>query len=306
MTAAAAPFDDALPAATAIVKAARKRARALVRTAGAKAGVEAQLVLAADQFVIATPTGPTAVAGYPWFGEWSRDVMTSYEGLFLATRRFAEGRELLRRAAATVSEGMLANTADTGTLEYNTADGTLWFVQALDRYVAVTGDVDLAAELAPVLVEIVSAHIEGTRFGIGSDPADGLLRQGADGWALTWMDARIDGTPVTPRQGKAVEVNALWVAALEIAGRLAGDDRAAALAVTARQSFVRRFPIPGGAGSLRRGRRPRGRRSVAAPQPAACRFAAARAARGRALARPRRRRRLRGAPDTARAALAGA
>ena len=200
VTAAAAPFDDQLPAATAIVRAARERAGELVRTAGAEAGVEAQLVLAADQFVIATPTGPTAAAGYPWFGEWSRDVMTSYEGLFLATRRFAEGRELLRRAAATVSEGMLANTADTGTLEYNTADGTLWFVHALDRHVAVTGDVDLAAELAPVLVEIVSAHIDGTRFGIGSDPADGLLRQGADGLALTWMDARIDGTPVTPRQ----------------------------------------------------------------------------------------------------------
>ena len=248
VTAAAAPFDDQLPAATAIVRATRERAGELVRTAGAEAGVEAQLVLAADQFVIATPTGPTAAAGYPWFGEWSRDVMTSYEGLFLATRRFAEGRELLRRAAATVSEGMLANTADTGTLEYNTADGTLWFVHALDRHVAVTGDADLAAELAPVLVEIVSAHIDGTRFGIGSDPADGLLRQGADGLALTWMDARIDGTPVTPRQGKAVEVNALWVAALEIAGRLAGDDRAAALAATAQESFVRRFPIPGGHG----------------------------------------------------------
>ena len=307
VTAAAAPFDDQLPAATAIVRAARERAGELVRTAGAEAGVEAQLVLAADQFVIATPTGPTAAAGYPWFGEWSRDVMTSYEGLFLATRRFAEGRELLRRAAATVSEGMLANTADTGTLEYNTADGTLWFVHALDRHVAVTGDADLAAELAPVLVEIVSAHIDGTRFGIGSDPADGLLRQGADGLALTWMDARIDGTPVTPRQGKAVEVNALWVAALEIAGRLAGDDRAAALAATAQESFVRRFPIPGGQRSLRRGRRPRGRRSVASAQPAARRFAAARTACRRALARPRRRRCLPGgAPDTTRAALAGA
>ena len=84
------------------------------------------------------PAGPAVVAGYPWFGEWSRDAMTSYEGLFLSTNRWDEGREALRRAAATVSEGMLANTADTGTLEYNTADGTLWFVHAVGRHVAVT------------------------------------------------------------------------------------------------------------------------------------------------------------------------
>ena len=96
--------------------------------------------------------GPTAVAGYPWFGEWSRDLMTSYEGLFLSTGRAEEGREALRRAAATLSEGMLANTADTGTLEYNTVDGTLWFVHALGRHVEVTGDEDLGSELAPALV----------------------------------------------------------------------------------------------------------------------------------------------------------
>ena len=210
--------------------------------------VERQLVVAADQFVVGTPTGPTAVAGYPWFGEWSRDAMTSYEGLFLATRRFDEGREALRRAAATVSEGMLANTADTGTLEYNTADGTLWFAHALGRHVAVTGDDDLAAELAPALAEIVACHLRGTRFGIGIDPADGLLRQGADGWALTWMDARIDGVPVTPRRGKAVEVNALWVETLEVARRLTGDERCAELAATARRSFARRFARPDGHG----------------------------------------------------------
>ena len=115
--------------------------------------------------------GPTAVAGYPWFGEWSRDLMTSYEGLFLATNRWSEGRQALRGAAATVSEGMLANTADTGTLEYNTADGTLWFVHALGRHLAVTGDQDLGAELAPVVRAIIDHHIAGTRFGIGVDPA---------------------------------------------------------------------------------------------------------------------------------------
>ena len=205
-------------------------------------------MLAADQFVI-EHDGPTAVAGYPWFGEWSRDLMTSYEGLFLSTGRAEEGREALRRAAATLSGGMLANTADTGTLEYNTVDGTLWFVHALGRHVEVTGDEDLGSELAPALSDIVARHLSGTRFGIGAD-ADGLLRGGEDGWALTWMDARIDGVPVTPRIGKPVEVNGLWIQALELAGRLGRTDRWRRTHETARASFVERFVRSDGQGLL--------------------------------------------------------
>ena len=247
VTAAAAPFDGALPAATTIVRAARKRARLLVERSGV-AAEDAQLVLAADQFVV-EHDGPTAVAGYPWFGAWSRDTMTSYEGLFLSTGRGEEGRAVLRAAAATLSEGMLANTADTGTLEYNTADGTLWFVHALGRHVDVTGDDELGAELAPALEQIVTHHLEGTRFGIGAD-GDGLLRQGEEGWALTWMDARIDGVPVTPRIGKPVEVNALWIEALAVAGRLARTDRWERARETARASFLDRFVRADGGGLL--------------------------------------------------------
>jgi predicted glycogen debranching enzyme len=238
------------PGARELVGAARERARALIASAKADHPIDAQLVLAADQFAIATAGRPTAVAGYPWFGEWSRDLMTSYEGLYLATNRYDEGREVLRAAAATVSEGMLANTADTGTLEYNTVDGTLWFVHALDRHIAVTGDDDLGAELSPVLRRIVQHHLDGTRFGIGVDPADALLRQGADGWALTWMDARIDGVPVTPRAGKPVEVNALWLRALEVTARVAHDDRCATLREQAAASFVRTFVRSDGRGLL--------------------------------------------------------
>ncbi len=261
-------------------------------------------MLAADQFTITTAGRPTAVAGYPWFGEWSRDLMTSYEGLYLATNRHDEGREVLLASAATLSEGMLANTADTGSLEYNTVDGTLWFVHAVGRHVAVTGDEDLGNELAPVLEQIVDHHLEGTRFGISVDPADGLLRQGAEGWALTWMDARIDGVPVTPRAGKPVEVNALWLRALDVAAELAGDDdRFASLRERAASSFVARFVRPDGGRPPRRGRRPGRGRRVRAAEPAPRGVAAERAA-GRRDRRPRRRGVQPEPPHPARAALA--
>jgi predicted glycogen debranching enzyme len=147
---------------------------------------------------------------------------------------------------------MLANTADTGSLEYNTIDGTLWFVHALARHIASTGDADLGAELAPVVDQIVEHHLAGTRYGIRADPADGLLAGGADGAALTWMDARINGVPVSARRGKPVEVNALWIRTLEIAANLTGDAEVAArhsdLAETARRSFRARFVRPDGGG----------------------------------------------------------
>ncbi|MBM2615538.1 glycogen debranching enzyme family protein [Actinoplanes sp. LDG1-06] len=196
------------------------------------------LALAADAFVVRTPAGPDVVAGYPWFGAWGRDTMLSYEGLFLSTGRAEEGRELLSAYGETLSEGMLANTADTGGVEYNTADGTLWFLHAVDRHVALTGDTDLAASLRPDLLEVISHHVRGTRYGIRVDPADGLLCQGSPGQALTWMDARADGVPVTPRAGKAVDINALWVNALATVGHPLHD--------TARAAFASRFPAPSG------------------------------------------------------------
>jgi predicted glycogen debranching enzyme len=231
-----------------IVADARARASALAVQAGADDDASRVLAVAADRFVVQAPNGPTAVAGYPWFGEWSRDLFTSYEGLFLCTGRAEEGRAVLRRAAASVSEGMLANTADVGTLEYNTIDATLWFLHALGRHVARTQDVDLAAELSPTVVSILSTHVAGTRFGIGVDAATGLLRGGADGWALTWMDARIDGRPVTPRAGFPVEIEALWInalgAATELLARVGEDGRRwSALRDLAVTSFLPRFRL---------------------------------------------------------------
>ena len=209
-------LESAPPAAPDIIEQARTRARTVAKQAQPTDDIDASLAVACDQFIVEDPQGfgPTVVAGYPWFGNWSRDTMISYPGLFLETRRWDEGRALLTSAGATLSEGMLANTADTGTLEYNTVDATLWFVHAVGRHVATTQDVDLAAELLPDLDQIVEHHCNGTRFGIRVDPDDGLITQGVDGVALTWMDARIDGTAVTPRIGKPVEINALWIHAL--------------------------------------------------------------------------------------------
>jgi predicted glycogen debranching enzyme len=229
------------------VESERARARQVVERASATDEVDRQLVLAADQFVV---DGPTVVAGYPWFGEWSRDTMTSYEGLLLDTGRSEEGRRLLQRAAATLNEGMLANTTDLGDPQYNTVDGTLWYVHAVGRHVDRTGDSDLANELVPGLQGVIDSHVAGTRYGIKVDPADGLLEEGAPGVALTWMDARVDGVPITQRAGKAVEINALWINALatiasllERLGRDAGDLRARE--AQARASFEHAFSFDG-------------------------------------------------------------
>ncbi|HEY8059202.1 MAG TPA: amylo-alpha-1,6-glucosidase, partial [Acidimicrobiales bacterium] len=246
-------LDLVCPDAAVVVAAARSRADALAALSGATSDdLGGVLAVAADRFVVQTPSGPAAVAGYPWFGEWSRDLFTSYEGLFLCTGRADEGRAVLVRAAGTVSEGMLANTADVGTLEYNTIDATLWFLHALGRHVAHTDDLDLAAELSDTIVEIVTAHRTGTRFGIGVDPGTGLLRGGASGWALTWMDARVDGRPVTPRAGFPIEVEALWVNALATSADLLarvgrGVDELGPLLRDAEAGFGRMFP-PGHAG----------------------------------------------------------
>jgi predicted glycogen debranching enzyme len=198
---------------------------------------------AADQFIVQTRTGPDVVAGYPWFGAWGRDTMISYEGLFLTTGRVDEGRELLRAYAQTLSEGMIANTCDTGSPEYNTADATLWFLHAVDRHAQT--DPDLAEELRPQLQSIADFHTWGTRYAIKMDPVDGLLSQGADGSALTWMDARIDGVPVTQRAGKAVEINALWVNGLAGLARRWPEDGYRQVHDRAKQSF-QRFLRPDG------------------------------------------------------------
>src|SRR4029079_858236 len=212
-----------------------ERRRRLVTSAVPQAqdATGAELVLAADQFII-KPAGRvadstraaamgneirTAIAGYHWFTDWGRDTMISLEGLTLQTGRQREAAFILRTFAHYVRDGLIPNMFPDGSNEglYHTADATLWFFHALEAYVRRSGDQVTLTHLLPTMVDIVKHHIAGTRFGIGVDPADGLLRQGAEGYQLTWMDAKVDGWVVTPRRGKAVEINALWYNALRLA-----------------------------------------------------------------------------------------
>jgi len=197
-------------------------------SAGAAPGWIRQLVNAADNYVFERLESGgrrrfSVIAGYPWFGDWGRDTMIALPGLTLATGRPQLAREILETFGAYVKDGMLPNVFPGGgeVPEYNTVDAALWFIEAWRAYVQVTDDLAALAAAFPTLGEIVAAYRDGTRFGIGRDPSDGLIRAGSPGQQLTWMDARANGVEVTPRHGKPVEINALWYNALRVMGDFA-------------------------------------------------------------------------------------
>ena len=189
------------------------------------------LILAANQFVVKRPVeqnpdGKTIIAGYHWFGDWGRDTMISLPGLTLATGYPEVAQFILRTFTKYVSRGMLPNVfPDDGKPptedQYNTADATLWYFEAIRQYYAATGDDNLLRDLFPVLVDIVDWHRRGTRFNIKLDDNDGLIYAGAQGVQLTWMDAKVGDWVVTPRIGKPIEINALWYNALRTLSKIA-------------------------------------------------------------------------------------
>jgi predicted glycogen debranching enzyme len=179
------------------------------------------LVLAADQFIVRRkveddPDGRSIIAGYHWFGDWGRDTMIALPGLTFTTKRYDEAAKILRTFAQFVDMGMLPNRfPDVGDKpEYNTVDATLWYFEAIRQYYDAAQDITLIRDLYPVLQDIIAWHIKGTRYNIHVDPNDGLLYSGEEGVQLTWMDAKIEDWVVTPRTGKAVEINDLWYNAL--------------------------------------------------------------------------------------------
>jgi predicted glycogen debranching enzyme len=227
-------------------------------------GLLGELVLAADQFVI-KPAGRvqdaarahaagdeacSVIAGYHWFTDWGRDTMISLEGLTLSSGRANDAGCILRTFAHYVRDGLIPNLFPEREREglYHTADATLWFFHAINQYLRATNDRLTLKILLPTLLDIVDHHLKGTRFGIGVDHRDGLLTQGSPEHPLTWMDAKVGDWIVTPRRGKAVEINALWYNALKLlegwVREEQGDASAAPLAdhaEKARRSFNSRF-----------------------------------------------------------------
>jgi predicted glycogen debranching enzyme len=261
------PWDivDVLSPVEVLASERERRARLLedAEPAG-REGVAAELVFASDQFVI-TPAGRaeeaarahaagdevrTVVAGYHWFTDWGRDTMISLEGLTLVTGRCLEAGYILRTFAHYVRDGLIPNMFPDRQKEglYHTADATLWFFHALGRYLTKSRDRITLRLLLPILIDIVEHHLRGTRFNIHVDREDGLLIQGQEEYQLTWMDAKMGDWVVTPRRGKAVEINALWFNALKLLegwlreiGNADAAQRYGEQARRARESFNRRF-----------------------------------------------------------------
>ena len=184
---------------------------------------------AGDSYLVARGQGRTIIAGYPWFGDWGRDTFIALRGLCLATGRFAEARDILVEWSQVVSEGMLPNLFPDGNgkPEYNSVDASLWYVIAAGELLNhPQGSSILSAEdrkaLGEAILAIVSGYAKGTRYGIRRT-ADGLLACGEAGVQLTWMDAKVGAYVVTPRVGKPVEIQALWVNALAVAAALGGQ-----------------------------------------------------------------------------------
>jgi len=226
--------DDALAVAAALRELERAR----------RAAFASPLARAADQYLVRRGAGLTLIAGYPWFTDWGRDTFIALRGLCLATGRLDAAAAILGAWADALSDGMLPNRFPDGgeAPEYNSVDASLWFAVAVHDYLAaceargvVAAD---RARLMFTVVRILSGYAGGARFGIRMDD-DGLLRCGEPGTQLTWMDARADGRAVTPRVGKPVEVQALWINALRIGAGL--SERWQAPFAKARESFVQRF-----------------------------------------------------------------
>jgi predicted glycogen debranching enzyme len=196
------------------------RRRAIMTSPASDDPFVQQLQLAADAFVIRRADGACSIiAGYHWFTDWGRDTMISLPGLALTTRRFELAKNILSSYLKYCDQGMLPNRFPDhgGAPEFNAADATLWLFHAVHQYFRATGDLGfLRDEAFPKLEEAIDWHIKGTRYGIRMDAADGLLSAGEPGVQLTWMDAKIGDWVVTPRQGKAVEINALWHNAMRV------------------------------------------------------------------------------------------
>ena len=182
------------------------------------------LKTAAKNFIVETPRRASIIAGYPWFTDWGRDTMISLPGICLHTGRVDLARRILSDFGTQTFQGLIPNrfVEDGETPDYNTVDATLWYANAIYKTLQAEWDEDFAKEMLAVLKQVYVWHKAGTLYGIRMDPGDGLLTQGERGVQLTWMDAKVGDWVVTPRHGKPVEVNGLWINMLRILEWLCG------------------------------------------------------------------------------------
>ena len=209
------PADSAL-----IIKNEETRLDKICKMAYAKTRVERELAVSADQFIISKGKNKSIVAGYPWFSDWGRDTFISLEGLTLKTNRFTDAKNILKYFANNIRRGIVPNYIDEkGGGSYNTVDASLWYIEAINRYVKYTNDYGTLRELFPRMLEIVYSYMTGTDYSIYMDD-DGLISAGTKDTQLTWMDAKVGDYIPTPRFGKTVEVNSLWYNALKVCEKL--------------------------------------------------------------------------------------
>lgn len=212
-------IEDAFDSADAIFEGRKLRYEHLMKLADAQDPQLKRLVQAADDFIVYRKTTGkmTIIAGYPWFSDWGRDTMISIPGLTLETGRSDEALQMIEGFLAMSHMGIIPNNfPDEGQAPmYNTSDGTLWLFNAMYQYYEKTGNLAAVERLYPKLMQILNHHIQGTINDIFMD-TDGLLSSGNEKTQLTWMDVKVNGWVVTPRHGKAVEINALWYNALSV------------------------------------------------------------------------------------------
>ena len=242
--------DRSITDARLIIENEKARLKALADRAGFKDILARTLAVSADNFIVfrKSTESKTIIAGYPWFTDWGRDTMISLCGLTLVTRRYDDARQILYAFSKHIKNGLVPNMFPDEGQEpgYNSVDAALWYFESINKYLKYTGDYKFVTEnLYESMTQIIKAFMGGTLFKIGMD-ADGLITAGDEATQLTWMDAKVDAWVVTPRHGKAVEINALWYNALKIMSTLAesnGDDAALyeTAALKARGAFEKSF-----------------------------------------------------------------
>ena len=245
-----ASVEDEYPAcAAAVFDNEEKRLNELIIKAKVTNPLCKELVLSADNFIVnrKSTQSKTIIAGYPWFTDWGRDTMIAFSGLTLATGRFEDAKDILYTFSKYVDYGLIPNVfPDDGEKPaYNSVDAALWYFEAVNSYLEYTKDSEFIKKyIYPCLEKICNAFIQGTIYDIRMTE-DSLITAGNKHTQLTWMDVKVGDWVVTPRHGKAVEINALWYNALMVMSRLSNlygiDDRYEGLANKAKQSFIKVF-----------------------------------------------------------------